>query len=167
MAEASTDNSRLRLSLTDLPISGIVLVVSLLCGYVIAQYLYLLFFHPLVEHPGPKVCAVSRIPYWLATTQGRDVQWLYKLHKKYGPVVRFGPTDLSYATAQAWKDIHGYSKGRPENGKAPEFSVQPANGTKDGDLLQIVADLSRCCKYAECHFRKSCESPPAFLTSLL
>jgi hypothetical protein len=141
MAKAPTDDSRLPLLLPGLPISGTGLVVSLLCGYVIAQYLYLLFFHPLVEHPGPKVCAVSRIPYWLATIQGRDVQWLYKLHKKYGPVVRFGPTDLSYATAQAWKDIHGYSKGRPENAKAPEFSVQPANGTDEGMILQMVADM--------------------------
>ena len=119
-----------------MPISSIGLLVSLLCAYVIAQYLYLLLFHPLLEHPGPKLCAVSRIPYWLATIQGRDVQWLYKLHKKYGPVVRFGPTDLSYATAQAWKDIHGHSKERPENGKAPEFSVQPANGINHSDHLQ-------------------------------
>lgn len=91
----------------------------------------------LAKHPGPKLCAVSRVPYWLATIQGRDVQWLHKLHNEYGSVVRFGPTDLSHATAQAWKDIHGYSKGNPENGKAPEFSVQPANGTKHPHHLRV------------------------------
>ncbi|KAF3003227.1 hypothetical protein E8E13_009911 [Curvularia kusanoi] len=104
------------------------LLLSLIATYLIAQCIYLLIFHSLADIPGPKLCAVSRIPYWLATIQGRDVKWLHQLHLKYGPVVRFGPTDLSYSKAEAWKDIHGHNKGRLENFKAPEFSVQPANG---------------------------------------
>ncbi|KAF1925616.1 cytochrome P450 [Didymella exigua CBS 183.55] len=108
--------------------NSITLILSLLSAYFAAQYVYFLTLHPLVEFPGPRLCSISRIPYWLAAIQGRDVQWMYQLHIKYGPVVRFGPTDLSYATAQAWRDIHGHSKGRPENHKAPEFSAQPING---------------------------------------
>lgn len=50
-----------------------------------------------------------------------------KLHDKYGPVVRFGPTDLSYASAQAWQDIHGPKVQE----KAQEFSVQPVNGSSE------------------------------------
>lgn len=104
------------------------LILSLFVVFLVASWIHLLVLHPLSDIPGPRVCSVSRIPYWLASLQGRDVQWLYDLHTKYGPVVRFGPTDLSYATAEAWKDIHGHSKSKCENGKAPEFSVQPANG---------------------------------------
>lgn len=140
------------LSLNFLSFGTIELAVSLLCAYVIAQYLYLLLLHPLAEYPGPKLCAVSRVPYWLATIKGKDVRWLFELHKKYGPVVRFGPTDLSYATAQAWKDIHGYSKGRSENGKAPEFSVQPANGMEAPEISCILSlTRQRCSEHAERH----------------
>jgi hypothetical protein len=114
---------------TFISVSAVGLVLSLLGAYLIAQYVYLLLFHPLADIPGPRICAISRIPYWLATIQGRDVKWLYQLHLKYGTVVRYGPTDLSYTTAEAWKDVHGYSKGSPESIRAPEFSVQPANGT--------------------------------------
>lgn len=106
----------------------VLLAISLICAYIIASTLYSLILHPLADVPGPWLCAISRLPYWHAYFQGTDVRWLHKLHTKYGPVVRFGPTDLSYATAGAWKDIHGYGKGRNENEKAPEFSVQPVNG---------------------------------------
>jgi hypothetical protein len=106
----------------------LVITTSLVCAYGIASSLYFLTLHPLAEVPGPRFCAISRIPYWLANIQGRDVQWLHQLHTEYGAVVRFGPTDLSYNTADAWKDIHGYGKGKSENAKAQEFSVQPVNG---------------------------------------
>ncbi|KAK8058852.1 Cytochrome P450 monooxygenase FUM2 [Apiospora phragmitis] len=55
-----------------------------------------------------------------------------RLHQRYGPVVRFGPTDLSYTAADAWQDIHGLVKGQPENPKALEFSVQPVNDVSNG-----------------------------------
>ncbi|KAH6643222.1 cytochrome P450 [Boeremia exigua] len=107
---------------------ALVLGTSLFCAYAIAGSIYSLTLHPLADVPGPKLCGISRIPYWLSCVRGKDVRWLHELHIKYGPIVRFGPTDLSYATASAWKDIHGYGKGRVENAKAPEFSVQPVNG---------------------------------------
>lgn len=56
--------------------------------------------------------------------KGEDVRWMKALHDKYGPVVRFGPTDVSYAATQAWNDIHGPK----DSEKAQEFSVQPVNG---------------------------------------
>lgn len=43
-----------------------------------------------------------------------------RLHEKYGPVIRFSPNELSYTDPQAWKDICGYERGKPENLKAPE-----------------------------------------------
>lgn len=106
----------------------VLLVVSIVCAYVIASTLYNLILHPLAGVPGPKLCAISRFPYWHAYFQGTDVSWLHQLHLRHGPVVRFGPSDLSYATAGAWKDIHGFHDGKKENEKAAEFSVQPVNG---------------------------------------
>lgn len=93
-------------------------------GYYIATAIYYATLHPLADIPGPRVCAFSRIPYWVVSIRGEDVPWMKKLHDQYGPVVRFGPTDLSYSTAQAWQDIHGPKAQE----KAQEFSVQPVNG---------------------------------------
>ncbi|KAL1870831.1 hypothetical protein Daus18300_004919 [Diaporthe australafricana] len=102
----------------------LVLVVIGLLGAYLASAIYSIAFHPLADVPGPKICAITRIPYWLVALSGDDVQWMKKLHDQYGPVLRFGPTDLSFATGQAWQDIHGPKVTE----KAQEFSVQPVNG---------------------------------------
>lgn len=62
-----------------------------------------------------------------------------KLHDKYGPAVRFGPTDLSYTSAQAWQDVHGPKVQE----KAQEFSVQPVNGTYEKQPKRITCDIWR------------------------
>ncbi|KAK8088284.1 hypothetical protein PG997_003245 [Apiospora hydei] len=112
-----------------LPVPGLALIlISIALAYLVTSSVYAITLHPLASVPGPKLCAISRLPYWLAYFRGVDVYWLNRLHQRYGPVVRFGPTDLSYTAAEAWQDIHGFAKGQPENPKAPEFSVQPVNG---------------------------------------
>ncbi|KAF4962251.1 hypothetical protein FSARC_9639 [Fusarium sarcochroum] len=105
-------------------LSIILASVALLGLYLIGSSIYYVTFHTLASVPGPKVCGVTRIPYWLAALRGEDVKWMKELHDQYGPVVRFGPTDVSYAASEAWNDIHGPKVTE----KAQEFSVQPVNG---------------------------------------
>ncbi|KAK7217022.1 hypothetical protein V2G26_005025 [Clonostachys chloroleuca] len=102
----------------------LVLLGAMLAIYLVGSAIISLKFSPLSDIPGPWTCAVSRIPYWLVLLRGEDVQWMKELHDQYGPVIRFGPTDVSYTTAQAWSDIHGPKVTE----KAQEFSVQPING---------------------------------------
>lgn len=109
-------------------LSIILIVVGSLCTYLLANAIYSVTFHPLADVPGPKICAITRIPYWLVALSGDDVQWMKKLHDEYGPILRFGPTDLSFATGQAWHDIYGPKASE----KAQEFSVQPVNGEPMG-----------------------------------
>lgn len=45
---------------------------------------------------------------WWAGTQPYDMR---RLHDKYGHVVRITPTELSYSTAQATRDIYGHRFG--------------------------------------------------------
>jgi hypothetical protein len=92
--------------------------------YYIASALYYVTLHPLASLPGPIICAISRIPYWYVSFRGVDVPWMKRLHDKYGPVVRFGPTDISYASVEGWKEVHGAKIQE----KAVEFSPQPVNG---------------------------------------
>lgn len=107
---------------------GLALLVGAI-AYVICGAVYSLCFHPLAGIPGPRIAAVSRIPLWNQTLRGRHIYWIRRQHALYGPVVRIGPEDVSYADdGQAWKDIHGYEKGRTENPKAWVFQMQPENG---------------------------------------
>lgn len=104
-------------------------LAGFLAFYVVFTSIYYVTFHPLAAIPGPKICGVTRIPYWLVAFRGEDVKWMKSLHDRYGPVVRFGPTDVSYASAEAWNEING----RKDFDKAQEFSVQPVNGKQHQD----------------------------------
>ena len=58
-----------------------------------------------------------------------------KLHEIYGPVVRIGPNNLSFITAQAWKDIYGQRPNRVQLQRhailAQRGFVQPLSGMVD------------------------------------
>lgn len=95
--------------------------------YHILFAIYSITFHPLASIPGPKLAAISHLPYWLAAVQGRDVQWIYKLHLKYGPEVRYAPRALSYSSPKAWKEIYGREGGRDLE-KWTQFYLQPFHG---------------------------------------
>jgi len=107
-----------------------VAAATLLVGYLVVSVAYHVTFHPLAKFPGPVWGAVSRIPFWVACINGSQVTWMTELHKRYGPVVRYSPNDLSYADegGEAWKAIHGHEKGGREFPKAKEWFVAPANG---------------------------------------
>ena len=48
---------------------------------------------------------------------GSEPMYTKKLHDEYGPVVRINPDNLSFITAQAWKDIYGSIPGRGQLSK--------------------------------------------------
>src|ERR1700761_1842879 len=81
--------------------------------YRTAILLYNLYFHPLSSVPGPRLFAISNLPYAVALCGGRWPYKLKELHDKYGPVVRFAPDDVSFISAAAWKEIYGFR--RPGN----------------------------------------------------
>lgn len=72
--------------------------------------IYNLFFSPLSKYPGPKLAAISEIPYLYWTLSGKSHTKWKELHDKYGDVVRTGPRRLVYRSANAWKDIYGHRK---------------------------------------------------------
>lgn len=48
---------------------------------------------------------------------------LKELHDQYGDVVRIAPDELSYNSAQAWKDIYGRNK--QPNGEIALYNKDP------------------------------------------
>lgn len=67
------------------------------------------------------------------------------LHVAHGPVVRIGPTELIFDSAQAWKDIYGHRRGGKKSFvKEQNFyaGLKPVNGT-DNIISANDADHSR------------------------
>ncbi|CCM05245.1 uncharacterized protein FIBRA_07455 [Fibroporia radiculosa] len=46
--------------------------------------------HPLAKYPGPLACKVSKLWLVYVASGGRQYSYFYKVHKKYGPIVRIG-----------------------------------------------------------------------------
>lgn len=78
--------------------------------YVFVTAAYNLFFHPLAKVPGPRLYVISNLPYINRLIRGEWPFVLKSLHDTYGPVVRFTPNDVSFASSSAWKDIYGHRK---------------------------------------------------------
>ncbi|KAJ2971560.1 hypothetical protein NUW58_g9382 [Xylaria curta] len=92
---------------------GILAVFLSFILYYVVHVVYLLFFHPLAKFPGPKLAAISDLWWVLRLSSGRLPFITEELHKKHGDVVRIGPNELSFASAQAFQEIHGHiSKGK-------------------------------------------------------
>lgn len=109
------------------------LISKQLLGYQIARYVYNIFFHPLRHFPGPKINAASNLPYVSSQLRGELQHYIVELHEQYGEVVRVLPNELSFSSADSWKDIYGHRKaGQPGLDKFTQFYGHPfSNGVQD------------------------------------
>ncbi|KAH7061556.1 cytochrome P450 [Macrophomina phaseolina] len=73
-----------------------------------------LFLHPLNIYPGPKLNAVTKLPYINQILRGTAHVYIRALHEKYGDIVRITPEELSYS-CDAWRDIYGHRTGGRES----------------------------------------------------
>ncbi|KUJ15044.1 cytochrome P450 [Mollisia scopiformis] len=120
--------------LNELSSLGSLLAISyvltiLAVSYVLGLAIYNLYFHPLASYPGPKLNAISRIPYLWALVNGNQVRQVHDLHQQYGIVVRVCPDELSYISAEAFKDIYAHRQGKLEMQKNKIFYTQQPGGT--------------------------------------
>ncbi|KAL4917414.1 cytochrome P450 [Aspergillus aurantiobrunneus] len=83
---------------------------------ILSIVVYRVWLHPLRDYPGPWWWAIWRVPYLKSTIRGTIARDLQQLHRKYGPVVRIAPDELSYITPAAAKPIYTSN---------PEFSKDP------------------------------------------
>ncbi|KAH8883758.1 cytochrome P450 [Thozetella sp. PMI_491] len=105
-----------------------------------ARGIYYAFFHHLAKVPGPKFYAASNVPFVWYSIRGEWPQVLKKLHDKYGPVVRFGPEDVSLTTADAWRQVYGHKRaGEPTFEKDDRFRLD----TKENHIIVANADDHR------------------------
>ncbi|KAL3250623.1 hypothetical protein ABHI18_011096 [Aspergillus niger] len=120
-----------------LPSSWISLVAAV-AAVVMGIVAYRLWLHPLAHFPGPRLWAVSRLPWIYHTSSGRMWYQLKLLHQQYGPIVRTAPSELSFCSAPAWSDIY---TSRPIMPKDPNSQTPPLNGADS--LFTAVGDDHR------------------------
>lgn len=91
--------------------------------------------HPLRNIPGPKLNAISRLPYILRIIDGTAPFYLRKLHEQYGDVVRFSVSEVSFTSGEkAWTEIYGHRtgvlRGQPTLEKDPAWYAPPIEGVQ-------------------------------------
>jgi cytochrome P450 len=83
--------------------------IALYLFYAFSSSIYDVYYGPLSQIPGPKLRAFSKFPSIITLMKGCETETYPELHDKYGPVVRIGPREISYAAgAEAWKEIYGF-----------------------------------------------------------
>ncbi|KAH7237923.1 cytochrome P450 [Fusarium solani] len=80
--------------------------LGLLCLYLGQSIVYNLYFHPFRKFPGPLLAKISRIWSRRANFQGLKYMKIHEAHQKYGPVIRIGPNELSFADPAAVRQIY-------------------------------------------------------------
>ncbi|KAI2602748.1 cytochrome P450 [Hypoxylon sp. NC1633] len=91
--------------------------------------IYNLYFHPLSKYPGPRLWAISRLPYGLCLHRGRLPQTVKCMHDRYGSIIRIAPDELSFVEASAWRDIMVPKPGHGPFDKWTKYLNPAINGT--------------------------------------
>jgi cytochrome P450 len=93
-----------------LPQLGLWLAAFALLGVLsfLSLAIYRIYFHPLSSYPGPLLAKLTD-GYMLyhAYLGDRHLEF-WRLHQKYGPIVRFGPSSLSVNSTSGLKEIYGF-----------------------------------------------------------
>jgi hypothetical protein len=87
--------------------------------------MYSVFLSPLSKYPGPRLWAMTTIPYDIYLFRGMLPFKVADLHEKYGPVIRIGPNELSYITEDSWNDIYGKVPGKSQLVKKTRIAPGP------------------------------------------
>ncbi|MCJ1409794.1 hypothetical protein MMC19_003877 [Ptychographa xylographoides] len=109
--------------------ANVFLLLSFPVVYLFIYAIYDLYFHPLSKFPGPKLWAISRIPYVRALQRGDFHRIILDTHKRYGPIVRLARNELSFTDAQAWSDIYSHHQKALNFPKNPIWMRPTVNGT--------------------------------------
>ncbi|KAH9897642.1 cytochrome P450 [Cubamyces lactineus] len=103
---------------TAIPLLAVAQAVLLSSAVII---FYRLFLAPLSRLPGPKLCAITRLPLIYYEFSSERRVWIHNLHLRYGPTVRIAPNEVSFASREAAREI--YSSGGSGYDKTSYYSL--------------------------------------------
>lgn len=84
------------------------LAVGGLFLYTTSLVVYRVFFHPLAKYPGPFLAKITDAYQLYHAWKGDRHLDFWRMHEKYGRVVRFGPNSVSFNSNTALKEIYGF-----------------------------------------------------------
>ncbi|XXH02093.1 hypothetical protein Hte_008459 [Hypoxylon texense] len=96
--------------------------------YVVGLVVYRLFFHPLAKYPGPFIAKITDAYQLYHAWKGDRHLEFWRLHERYGKVVRFGPNSVSFNSSTALKEIYGF-KSNVRKAEFYDAFVHPAPNT--------------------------------------
>lgn len=116
------------------PTTAILVVSGVIGVYLLAYVVYQRLFHPLARYPGPFLASLT--DFWQArqVLSLKQPYSLTKLHEKYGPVVRYGPDNVSITLEEAVPVIYpAASRSLPKTEYYDAFGGAHPNifGTRD------------------------------------
>ncbi|KAI1457430.1 cytochrome P450 [Annulohypoxylon moriforme] len=122
--------------------SKFIIALLVLVAYFISGAIHNVFFHPLSKIPGPPTWSVSRLPYVWSLLRGMSNHDAEKLHRKYGPVVRIAPNEVSFAGEEAYRDMFQVRPGDKQYHRDPAW-WEPQPGFPSNILSANPATHSR------------------------
>jgi hypothetical protein len=118
---------------------GQILLLLLAClsalSVSILVYRILLPIHPLHHIPGPLLAKSTQLSQFYSLYRGRPRIDQFELHKKYGPIVRIAPNEVSIADTAALAPIFGARSWT--KGKAYSFTASGGAATSETALSAI------------------------------
>ncbi|KAK2011419.1 cytochrome P450 [Colletotrichum eremochloae] len=115
-----------------------------LLAYFLGYAIYQLFLNPLRKFPGPKLWAVSYVPYVRLFTSGQGHRKILKLHQQYGPIVRVGPTHISINHPDVFEEVKGHRKASkhpkdPIHNMVHQDNILGTNGAQHGRFRRALS----------------------------
>lgn len=90
---------------------AIAAVATVIVALLIHSICFSLFFSPLARIPGPKSFALTKWRLAYEDYKGSRTRKIHALHEEYGPVVRVGPSEVSFNSLSALRAIYGAGSG--------------------------------------------------------
>lgn len=79
--------------------------ILFLVGVLVSRCMYKRYASPLRQYPGPFLASFTRLWKVYSTTTGRTHLQHIELHRKYGPIVRIAPNEVSIASPEAARNL--------------------------------------------------------------
>ncbi|KAB5583597.1 cytochrome P450 [Coniochaeta sp. 2T2.1] len=136
---SNDDTSRFYTTSRTMVDPGVKILGICLCAWLVFNFIYNIFFHPLSRVPGPFIARFSRFWKFYSVYRVNFQETNLNVHKKYGPVVRIAPNDVSVWSAEAMMTVHGLGT---EFTKGAWYNAVRIKDPNDPDSLLLLSELN-------------------------
>jgi len=109
IVEYSVYSELLKVGSAGIHLISVFLPLAVLLG-LLGVAIFRICLHPLKSHPGPLFGRLSDLNNTFHIVKKDEARNFHELHKRYGPVVRYGPNRLSIASPDAVRMLYTNSR---------------------------------------------------------